>query len=105
MGLFSKPKQEAPQLSAAERIRIEKMKDNDDFARDIILDIKDGIPCVINFEGLGEEAGNKFLAFLEGAAVALEGKTIKINEYTYLFAKKEDFMDGSLRDWLNKLPK
>lgn len=105
--MFKKKKyeEEVPELKAAERIRIDKMKDSDEFARDIILDIKDGIPCVINFEGLDEETGNKFLAFLEGAAVALDGKTIKINEFTYLFAKKEDFLDGTLREWINNLPR
>ena len=104
--MFGKKKlDEEIELKSSEKIRLDKMKDNDEFARDIILDIKDGIPCVINFEGLEEEAGNKYLAFLEGAAVALDGKTVKINEFTYLFAKKEDFMDGSLREWINKLPK
>lgn len=104
--MFAKKKKDEEVLSlASERIRLDKMKDNDEFAKNIVLDIKDGIPCVINFEGLEEEAGNKYLAFLEGAAVALEGKTVKINEFTYLFAKKEDFLDGSLREWINNIPK
>lgn len=104
--MFGKKKKEEEIISkSSERIRLDKMKDNDEFARDLIIDIKNGIPCVINFEGLEEEAGNKYLAFLEGAAVALEGKTVKINEFTYLFAKKEDFMDGSLREWINNIPK
>ena len=104
--MFGKKKKEEEIISkSSERIRLDKMKDNDEFARDIIIDIKNGIPCVINFEGLEEETGNKYLAFLEGAAVALEGKTVKIKEFTYLFAKKEDFMDGSLREWINNIPK
>ena len=104
--MFGKKKKEEEIISrSSERIRLDKMKDNDEFARDIIIDIKNGIPCVINFEGLEEEAGNKYLAFLEGAAVALDGQTVKINEFTYLFAKKEDFMDGSLREWINNIPK
>lgn len=104
--MFGKKKKDDEILSlASERIRLDKMKDNDEFARNIVLDIKNSIPCVINFEGLEEEAGNKYLAFLEGAAVALDGKTVRINEFTYLFAKKEDFLDGSLREWINNIPK
>lgn len=104
--MFGKKKKDEEVLSLAkDRIRLDKMKDNDEFARDIILDIKKGSPCVINFEGMEEEAGNKFLAFFEGACVALDGKVIKINEFTYLFARREDFIDGSLREWINQIPR
>ena len=104
--MFGKKKKDEENVSLAkDRIRIDTMQNSDEFARDIIYDIKNGKPCVLNFQSLGEDAGNKMLAFLEGATVALEGKIIRINEYTYLFDKKEEFIDGSLREWFNNIPR
>ena len=105
--MFGKKKTEEPiDLGLAkDRIVMKKMENNDKFARDLILDIKDGVPYVINFRDLPDpDQANKYLYFLMGAVVALEGRTLRINEFTYLFARKEDFLDGSLIKWYNSIP-
>jgi FtsZ-interacting cell division protein YlmF len=48
-------------------------------------------------------ACNKFLAFFTGACYAINGKTVKIKELTYLFARNCDFEDGSLNDFLQQI--
>ena len=58
-----------------------------------------------HFEGLDEFAANKMLAFFAGAAYALDGKTVMINDTTYLFARRVDFMDGSLQNFIQSIPK
>jgi FtsZ-interacting cell division protein YlmF len=106
MGLFSrnKPQEEEKIEAAAERIIMKQMTDNEEAARDLVLEIKNGNPVCLNFKNLNEEVGNKYLAFFIGATVALDGRTTKINEYTYLFARREDFLDGSLKKWIDSIP-
>ena len=105
--LFGKKnKEELEEVSkASDRIIMKEMINDDELARDLVLEIRDGNPVLLNFEKLEEADGNKHLAFFIGATVALEGKIIRINEYTYLFAKKEEFIDGSLREWVNNIPR
>lgn len=103
--LFGKKKEEEVQLKASDRIIMKEMVNDDEMARDLVLEIKDGNPVVLNFEKLDEANGNKHLAFFIGATVALDGKTVKINEKIYLFARREDFLDGSLRKWIDSIPR
>ena len=90
-------------LKASEKIIFGKLTDDDEAARDLVLKLKDGNPLILNFEDLDELAANKLLAFFIGASVALDGKTTKINEYSYLFARREELLDGSLQQFLAKL--
>ena len=65
--MFGKKKTEEPiDLGLAkDRIVMKKMENNDKFARDLILDIKDGVPYVINFRDLPDpDQANKYLYFL-----------------------------------------
>ncbi len=104
--LFGKKRAEVEVESLAkDKIILSKMKDDEEYARDLVLKLKDGNPLCLNFENLDEDNGNKYLAFFIGASVALEGKTVKINEFTYLFARKIDFLDGSLKEWMDSIPK
>lgn len=91
--------------TAVDRLIIEQMKDDDEFAARLVDNLKTGSPLILNFEGLGDFAANKMLAFFAGATYASEGKTVKINETTYLFARRVDFMDGSLQKFIQTLPK
>ena len=50
-------------------------------------------------------AANKLLAFFAGACFAIEGRNVRINEKTYLFARSVDFYDGSLQHFLDTLPR
>ena len=104
--LFGKKRDEVEVESLAkDKIILSKMKDDEEYARDLVLKLKDGNPLCLNFENLDEDNGNKYLAFFIGASVALEGKTVRINEFTYLFARKIDFLDGSLKEWIDSIPK
>jgi hypothetical protein len=90
---------------ASDRIIMEKLQDNDQRAAELIDLMKSGHPLILNFSDLGEEEDNKLLAFFAGASYALDGKSIRINEYTYLFARKAEFMDGSLQRFIQNIPK
>ena len=59
-------------------------------------------PIVLNFERVDVPTANKVLAFIAGAVYALHGKTVKIDEKIYLFALSEEFLDGSLNEWLRQ---
>ena len=111
MGLFGKKKNEydeastnlnQPQL-ASDKIIMEQLDDNDKKAASLVDQLKDGSPLIINFEVLEPLSGNKMLAFFTGACYALDGRIVKINEKTYLFARKVDFFDGSLQKFLDNL--
>ncbi|MBR6071722.1 MAG: cell division protein SepF [Acholeplasmatales bacterium] len=105
--LFGKKnKEELEEVSkASDRIIMKEMINDDELARDLVLEIRDGNPVLLNFEKLEEADGNKHLAFFIGATVALEGKTVRINDKVFLFARKEDFLDGSLRKFIDSIPR
>ncbi len=105
MGLFSRKQEEAKVVMASDRLIIEQMVDDDAKAAHLVDKLKEGNPLILNFDGLDQMILNKFLAFFAGAAYALDGKTVLINNTTYLFAKKIDFMDGSLQKFIQNLPK
>lgn len=113
MGLFSKNKNEYKEASkklnqnklAVDRLVMEELTDNDQRAAELVDMLKEGNPLILNFEKLNEEEDNKMLAFFAGASYALDGKSIKINETTYLFARKVEFMDGSLQTFIQSIPK
>jgi len=90
---------------AVDRMIIEQMVDDDELAAKYVDNLKSGSPLILNFDGLGDFAANKMLAFFAGAAYAVEGRTVKINETTYLFARRVDFLDGSLQRFIQTLPK
>lgn len=89
---------------AADKLIIKKMIDDDNFAKQLVESLKDGYPLILNFQDMDESTGNKFLSFFIGATVALDGKTVQINEWTYLFARKSDFLDGSLKTFIANIP-
>ncbi len=111
MGLFGKKRNEYEEASknlgneklAKDRIIMEQLDDNDLRAAELVKYLKNGDPLVLNFENLEPMAANKLLAFFAGACYALDGKSIMINEKTYLFALKSSFMDGSLQEFLNEI--
>lgn len=113
MGLFGKKRNEYEEASrslnsdqfASDRLIIEQMTDNDERAAKLIDQMKNGYPLILNFEDLEPLAANKLLAFFAGASYALEGKSVKINDKTFLFARKVDFLDGSLQRFIDNLPR
>ncbi len=103
MGLFSRKKDSNSDVKKSDQIIMEQISDDDEYAADLVDKLRNGTPLVINFEKLDLMSANKLLAFFTGAAYALDGRTVKINEATYLFARNEDFEDGSLQEFLNQL--
>ncbi len=103
MGLFSKKETEnSTYVSSKDRIVFEALEDNDMVAKSLVLKMKNGNPLVLNFGKLDLTAANKLLGFFTGATVALEGKLVKINQTTYLFARREEFDDGTLNDFIQE---
>lgn len=111
MGLFGKKRNDYEEASknlsneslARDRIVMDQISDDDAQAAEYVKRLKAGDPLVLNFDNLEPMAGNKLLAFFAGATYALDGRNIRINEKTYLFALKSSFMDGSLQQFLDEL--
>lgn len=104
MGLFGRKKEVKEEKGlASERLIMEQLEDDDEAAAELVDKLQANHPLVLNFEKLDLMGANKLLAFFTGASYASRGRTIKINETTYLFAKEEDFEDGSLKEFLDEL--
>lgn len=84
---------------------IQFQNDDEKLALDLVNELKDGTPLIINFEKLDEYLANKFIAFFTGANVALGYRPVVINDNTLLFSIKENFYDGSLNKFINDLPR
>ena len=78
--------------------------DDDNYALELIMKIRDSYPVIVNYEKVDEYTTNKYLAFFTGATMMVDGKVVRINENTVLFTKKENFMDGTLRDFIENIP-
>lgn len=87
---------------ATDKLVIEELHDGDDIVKYVDL-VSEGKPCILNFEHLDVDEANKALHFMAGALYALHGETVTINDHVYLFASKQDFMDGTLRKFLDEL--
>lgn len=115
MGLFNRKEKEneynqalnkmnqEPTCKASERILFDEIKGDDSKTVYYVEQLKKGSPLVLNFERVDVPTANKVLAFLAGATYVLGGKTIKIDEKIYLFARAEEFLDNSLDQWLKEL--
>lgn len=89
---------------ASDRVIMEEVIDNDANAASLVDSLKEGCPLILNFDNLDPMATNKLLAFFAGACYALDGKSVRINEKVYLFARKIDFYDGSLKELIDSIP-
>ncbi|MDY0209876.1 MAG: cell division protein SepF [Acholeplasma sp.] len=111
MAIFSKPKREQklPNYqgesisSSYDRIIFESLETDDDayitmLARDLI----DGNPLVLNFEELSPDPANKIMAFLSGVIFTLEGQIVQINKKVFLFAREQEFKDGTLKQFIDE---
>ncbi|MGM9971350.1 MAG: cell division protein SepF [Anaeroplasmataceae bacterium] len=113
MGLFNRKKDdysqaskrmnESSSLRASDRIIFEHLDDNDEKAAQLINELKDGHPLVIDFSNLDPRGINKMLAFFSGAAFALDGEIIFVKEKRYMFVRKIDLLDGSIKEQLERI--
>lgn len=76
-------------------------KDSD--VNEVCISIKKNFPVIINLEELDIDEANKSLAYICGFVDALDGEYIKITDTKYLFTKKEEFLDGSLKEFLEEI--
>ena len=101
MGLFSKKKDEKP---------VDNTLARDKMIMDNILDpnkavgyadkLLNGIPLCLGFGELDIDEANKVIAFLSGVVYAVNGTAKQLNETAFLFATKDNFLDGSLNEFL-----
>ena len=65
--------------------------------------ILSGKPVLANFDKISVSDCNYILAFMSGVVYAKEGQVIKVGERLYLFARKEEFQDGSLKEYVEDI--
>ncbi len=90
-------------LTAFERIIFEDLlTDEDDYIVELAGELLNGKPLVINFEQLGVDEANKVAAFLSGVVYASQGRVEQINSRVFLFARKQEFKDGTLNKFIEE---
>ena len=60
----------------------------------------DGKAILANFDQLNPTAANRMLSFISGVVYAKSGEIYQISERIFLFARKEEFEDGSLYQYI-----
>ncbi len=60
-------------------------------------------PVLANFDKLTPDDCNYMLAFISGVIYACDGETIRLGERLFLFARKEEYEDGSLRQYVEDI--
>lgn len=100
MGLFSK-KKKIEIVPTSDLLIMEQLKNDDDkHITELAKKMMDGVPLILNFEGLHIDRANKVIAFITGVVYAVSGHIVEINETTYLFGNQDLYNDGSIEDWL-----
>ncbi len=62
-----------------------------------------GKPVLANFDKLEASDCNYMLAFISGVLYASDGETMKLGNKLFLFARKEEYEDGSLRQYVEDI--
>lgn len=114
MSLFGKKKEneyvqasqeinkEVQPKTAAERLVMENLVDPDK-AVSLADMLMKGSPICIGCGELDVDEANKIIAFLSGVVYAIGGEVRQINDKAFLFARKQEFMDGTLNQFLAQL--
>ena len=108
MSLFSRKnkQEEASVVRASDKVVFEQIIEDDNKLLEMADKLKAGNPLIIDFSKIDTDISlNKFLAFLSGVTYALDGKVITINETIFAFARKIDFLDGSLQELIDSIPR
>lgn len=110
MGLFRKSDKNDKQLkndakeSTYERIVFEKLEsDQDDYLVDLVNQMTEGNPLILNFELLNIDQANKVMAFFSGVIYAIKGQIVTIQEKVFMFANKDVYLDGSMEEFLKDI--
>lgn len=87
--------------TAYDRIIFEDLTNSDDdYLVNLANELINGNPLVINFENLDVDDANKVTAFLSGVIYAVGGKVERIRLRVFLFARTQEFKDGTLKDFI-----
>lgn len=62
-----------------------------------------GKPVLANFDKLGSADCNYMLSFISGVVYACKGETMQLGNKLFLFARKEEYEDGSLRQYVEDI--
>lgn len=73
---------------------------DDPYLVSLATELINGNPLVINFENLNVDEANKVISFLSGVIFAINGKIEKINKRIFLFARIQEFKDGTLKQFI-----
>lgn len=65
--------------------------------------ILSGKPVLANFDKLSPSDCNYILAFMSGVIYATQGEVVPVGDRLYLFARKEEFEDGTLREYVEDI--
>lgn len=112
MAIFSKSKKSESVLpnyqgetlsTAFDRVIFESLStDEDAYITSLATELIDGNPLVLNFEELQPDPANKIMAFLSGVVFAIEGEIIQINKKVFMFARQQEFKDGTLKQFIDE---
>ncbi|MGI6359987.1 MAG: cell division protein SepF [Acholeplasmatales bacterium] len=111
MALFTKKKgetnlptyQNQNLKTAVDRIIFDKITtDEDKYIIDLATDLLNGKPLVLNFEDIDTDGANKTVAFLSGVIFACDGRIEEIGPKIFLFARSQEFKDGTLKNFINE---
>ncbi|HHU21017.1 MAG TPA: cell division protein SepF [Acholeplasma sp.] len=67
---------------------------------DIANFVLSGRPVLANFNDIPSKEANQMLSFLAGVVYATEGEICQISDTLFLFARKEEYEDGSLYQYI-----
>lgn len=59
-----------------------------------------GRAVLANFDKLDDDNANEMLLFISGVVYATDGRTFKLDSRLFLFARKEEYEDGSLLQYI-----
>lgn len=65
--------------------------------------ILSGKPVLANFEKLSAAECNYMLSFISGVVYATDGETIQVGAKSFLFARKEEYEDGTLKQYVEDI--
>ncbi|HBT59477.1 MAG TPA: hypothetical protein DEA45_01480 [Acholeplasmataceae bacterium] len=113
MGFFSKSKEQTTRelpnyqkesiTNSFERIIFEHITtDEDEYIMTLAQELLSGNPLVLNFEEQSPDSANKIMAFLSGVIFAVEGQIVQISQKVFLFAREQDFKDGTLKQFIDE---
>ena len=94
---YSKNNKTAPTITAFDNMHYFLVRDcSDESLLEIADVILSGRAVLANFSKIAPSDANQMLSFLSGVVYASEGEYFHLESKLFLFAKKEELLDGSI---------